>query len=123
MNNYQNEARERWGNTNAYREYEGKTRKYTKEQWKAVNDEMLCVFAEFSACKTQGESPNSTVAQELVAKLQAHITNHYYTCTKEILAGLGEMYTADERFQKNIDRCGAGTAAFVKEAIAVYVKR
>lgn len=121
--NYKKEARERWGNTDAYREHEQKTKNYTKEKWEAANAGMLCIFADFAACKADGNSPDSSLAQALVAKLQAHITENYYTCTNEILAGLGEMYVADERFKKNIDKCGEGTAQFAKEAIAVYVKR
>ena len=122
MKDYQTEARERWGNTDAFREHEQKTKNYTKEKWKAANEGMLSIFVDFSACKMSGKSPDSADAQALVAKLQTHITANYYTCTNEILAGLGEMYVADERFQKNIDKCGEGTAAFVKEAISIYVK-
>ena len=62
-------------------------------------------------------------AQALVAKLQAHITANYYTCTDEILAGLGKMYVADERFKKNIDKYGEGTAEFVSEGISIYVEK
>ena len=69
-----------------------------------------------------GEKPSSEEAQSLVEKLQKHITDHFYTCTKEILAGLGVMYVADERFQKNIDKHADGTAAFAGEAIAIYCK-
>ncbi len=123
MKNYQTEARERWGNTDVYREHEQKTKNYTKEKWAAASEGMLSIFADFSACKANGANPESAIAQELVTKLQVHITQNYYTCTNEILAGLGEMYASDERFQKNIDQCGEGTAAFVKEAIAIYVKR
>ena len=71
-------------------------------------------------CKNNGASVNSAEAQELVGKLQAHITDNYYTCINEILAGLGEMYVADERFKNNIDKYGEGTADFVAEAIAVF---
>ena len=69
--------------------------------------------------KKSGASADSTKAQALVAKLQAHITANYYTCTDEILAGLGKMYVADERFKKNIDKYGEGTAEFAAEAIKV----
>lgn len=65
-------------------------------------------------------SADSVEAQALVAKLQAHITANYYTCTDEILAGLGQMYVADERFSKNIDKYGEGTAEFVSNAIVVF---
>lgn len=120
MNNYDAEARTRWGNTDAYREHEQKTKNYTKEKWTEANDELMAIFAEFAAVKASGASADSAEAQTLAAKLQAHITEHYYTCTKEILAGLGKMYVADERFRKNIDRYGEGTAEFVSEAIAKY---
>lgn len=71
-------------------------------------------------CKNNGASADSTEAQELVAKLQAHITANYYTCTNEILVCLGKMYVADERFKNNIDKYREGTADFVAEAIAVF---
>ena len=119
---YENEARERYGNTAAYREHEQKTKNYTKEKWAEANDGMMAIFAELAACKASGESHNSDEAQALVAKLQAHITSNYYTCTDEILAGLGKMYVADERFKKNIDKYGEKTAEFAADAIAVYTK-
>ena len=117
MKNYENEARSRWGNTDAYREHEQKTKNYTKEKWADTNGGMMAIFAEFAMCKNSGVSADSAKAQALVAKLQAHITTHYYTCTDEILAGLGKMYVADERFKKNIDKYGEGTAEFAAEAI------
>ena len=119
MKNYENEARSRWGATDAYREHEQKTKAYTKEKWTEANDGMMAIFAEFAACKESGASADSTKAQALVAKLQAHITANYYTCTDEILASLGQMYVADERFKKNIDKYGEGTAEFAAEAIKV----
>ena len=120
MKNHENEARSRWGNTDAYREYKEKTKSYIEEKWDAVNVGMMAIFAEFSACKESGASVDSAEAQVLVSKLQAHITENYYTCTDEILAGLGKMYVADERFKKNIDKCGEGTAKFASEAIAMF---
>ncbi|MBE6662832.1 MAG: hypothetical protein E7606_06130 [Ruminococcaceae bacterium] len=122
MKNYETEARSRWGNTDAYREHEQKTKNYTKEKWAEANDGMMAIFAEFAVCKNSGASTNSAEAQALVAKLQAHITANYYTCTDEILAGLGQMYVADERFKKNIDKYGEGTAEFAADAIAAYTK-
>ena len=116
-NKFEIEARERYGNTPAYVEHELKTKNYTKDKWADVNDGLMAIFAEFAACKDSGVSANSAVVQALVAKLQAHITTHYYTCTDEILAGLGKMYVADERFKKNIDKYGEGTAEFAAEAI------
>ena len=123
MKNYETEARERWGNTDAYREHEQKTKKYTKEKWTEANDGLMAIFAEFAALKNRGATADSAEAQALVTKLQAHITENYYTCTDEILAGLGKMYVADERFKKNIDKYGEGTAEFVATAIEVYCRK
>ena len=116
------EIRSRWGNTDAYREHEQKTKSYTKEKWAEANDGLMAIFAEFAECKDSGASADSAEAQALVAKLQAHITANYYTCTDEILAGLGKMYVADERFKKNIDKYGEGTAEFAAEGIRIYVE-
>ena len=119
---YSKESLERWGNTEIYREHEQKTKNYTKEKWGEANDGLMAIFAEFAACKNSGESADSAEAQALVAKLQAHITANYYTCTDAILAGLGQMYVADERFKKNIDKYGEGTAEFASEGIRIYVE-
>ena len=120
MNDNKIEARSRWGNTDAYCEHEQKTKNYTKEKWVEVRDGMMAIFAEFAACKQSGARADSNEAQALVAKLQAHITENYYTCTDENFAGLGKMYVADERFKKNIDKYGDGTAEFASEAIEAY---
>ena len=122
MKSYETEARERYGDTVAYREHEQKTKNYTKEKWAEANDGLMSIFAEFAACKDSGVSAESAEAQALVAKLQAHITANYYTCTDEILAGLGKMYVADERFKKNIDKYSEGTAEFAAEGIRIYVE-
>ena len=117
---YKTEVCERWGDTSAYREHEQKTKNYTKEKWAEANDGLMAIFAEFAVCKQSGAEADSNEAQALVAKLQTHITANYYTCTDEILAGLGKMYVADERFKKNIDKCGEGTAEFAAAAIEIY---
>ena len=121
--NYKTEARERYGGTAAYREHEQKTKNYTKEKWAEANNGLMAIFAEFAVCKESGAEVDSNEAQALVAKLQTHITENYYTCTDEILAGLGKMYVADERFKKNIDKYGEGTAAFASDAIEVYCRK
>ena len=123
MNNYEDEARERYSGTAAYREYAGKTKNYTKEKWTEANDGLMAIFAEFSACKNRGVSADSVEAQALVVKLQAHITANYYTCTDEILEGLGKMYVCDERFKKNIDKYGEGTAEFAAEGIRIHFEK
>ena len=120
MTSRENEARERWGNTDAYREHEKKTKNYTKEKWAEINGGLMAMFDEFAERKNSGFDANSSEAQSLVGKLQEYITQNYYTCTNEILAGLGQMYVADERFKQNIDKYGEGTAEFASEAIAAF---
>ena len=122
MKIYETEARKRWGDTDTYREHEQKTKNYTKEKWAEANDGLMAIFSEFAACRAESKLPSSAEAQALVAKLQAHITANYYTCTDEILAGLGKMYVCDERFKKNIDKSGDGTAEFACNAIAVFCR-
>ena len=120
MSNCKTEARLRWGNTDAYREHEQKTKNYTKEKWAEVNDGLMAIFAEFATLKNNRFAANSPEVQSLVGKLQDFITQNYYTCTDEILAGLGQMYVADERFKKNIDKYGEGTAEFAAKAITLF---
>ena len=122
MRNSSYEVHQRWENTSAYREHIEKTKNYTKETWAEANDGMMAIFAELAACKGSGANADSAEAQTLVDKLQTHITANYYTCTGEILAGLGKMYVADERFKKNIDKYSDGTAEFAADAIAAYTK-
>ena len=96
------------------------TKNYAKENWTEANDGLMAILTEVASCKASDTSADSDEAQALVAMLQTHITANYYTCTDEILAGLGKMYVADERFKKNIDKCGEETAEFASEAIAVF---
>jgi DNA-binding transcriptional MerR regulator len=117
---YKKETEERWGNTDAYKESQKKTSSYTKEDWAKITAEDSDIYNDF--VKNMDKAPASKEVQELVARKQAHITKYFYTCTKEILAGLGEMYVADERFTKNIDKFGTGLAEFISKAIKEYCK-
>ena len=120
MSNYDIEVKERWGETDAYKEYAEKTAGYTKDQWQEGNDGLNAVLAKFAECMKNGHTADSDDAQTLVKELQTHITENYYTCTNEILAGLGRMYVADERFKTNIDQHASGTAEFISQAIKTY---
>lgn len=117
---YKVEAQEKWGKTEAYREYSEKTKTYSPDQWKDANRGLDSIFGEFALCMKNGKTPDSFEVQDLVRKLQDHITGNYYTCTKPILAGLGQMYVADDCFCTNIDRNGKGTAEFASAAILAY---
>lgn len=110
------EAKEKWGATAAYAEW---SERESGGGDLAADQGLMALFAEIGALR--GQSPADGAAQEKIAALQAFITGHYYHCTKEILAGLGRMYTGDPRFQAQIDRAGGdGTADFAAEAIACY---
>lgn len=117
---YEKEAKEKWGNTNAYEEYAQNTKNHTPEKHQESISGMESILAEFAICMNCGNSPDSSEAQILVKKLQNFITAHFYTCTDEIITGLGKMYTADERFRKNIDRHAEGNAEFISRAIQHY---
>ena len=120
---YKAEAQEKWGKTDAYKEHAEKTKHYSREKWNGLAEGMDRIMAQFAVCMKNGAAPDSAEAQSLVKTLQEHITDNYYHCTKEILAGLGQMYLADERFQSNIDKHGKGTAAFICEAIETFCRK
>ena len=110
---YIEEAKERWGDTAAWREYEKRS-----DASKETGDGLMKLFARLGEMKNL--PPESDEAQAAVADIQQYITAHYYECADEIFGGLGEMYVADERFRKNIDKAGgAGTAEFDRTAIRV----
>lgn len=115
---YADEVKNRWGKTAAYEQSRKKTGKYTKEDWASVMEKSDAIMKEFAAHIT--DDPHTDAVQELVKKWQDYITETYYDCTNEILQGLGQMYVADERFTKNIDKFGIGTAKLMSEAIQIY---
>lgn len=118
---YKDEAKEKWGNTTAYAEYSEKSKNYGKDKFSAISGEMAEIFSKFNRAMKNPDAA-SDEAQALVKELQDYITNNFYSCTKEILSGLGQMYVYDERFKNNIDKAGEGTAEFVSEAIKIYCK-
>ncbi|MCR5299625.1 MAG: MerR family transcriptional regulator [Erysipelotrichaceae bacterium] len=116
---YKQEAKEKWGRTEAYKESVRKAAGRTTEQESGIAEGLMDVFREFGALRSL--PPEDPAVQEKTAYLQQYITDHYYTCTKEILKGLGQMYVCDERFRENIDQAaGEGTAEFASRAIAAY---
>ena len=118
---YKAEAKGKWDHTAAYKEFEDKTSDYSGAKWDSVAENMERIMEEFALCLKEGNSPDSAAAQGLVQKLKSHISDNYYTCTNEILVGLGQMYVADERFKNNLDKHGEGTAEFIREAIMITV--
>lgn len=117
LEQYKDEVRERWGNTHAFKEYEQRNASKTD-----FSNEFMSLFSEFGALKSK--DPAEKCVQDKVRALQSFITENFYTCTDEILMGLGEMYVSDERFKQNIDSTGGeGTAEFVKQAISYYCNK
>lgn len=115
---YADEAKVRWGNTDAFKESTQKAEKRTNAETLEMMNESNSLFRAFA--KSMDRSPSDPEVQALVAQWQVLITRHHYNCTNEILEGLGEMYISDERFTENIDRFGDGTAQFMYEAIKAY---
>ena len=118
IDRYAREAKEKWGKTEAYQEFEVKT---AGKDMSATSDKLMDIFRQFGEIRHL--SPTDAQAQELVKKLQAFITENYYNCTNQILFGLGQMYAAPGEMNENIDKAGGeGTGAFARDAITIYCK-
>lgn len=116
---YAAEARKRWGNTAAWKEYEAKEGARTNDERRSAEDGLTDIFKGFGGLRAL--APDDPAVKAQVKKLQAHITANWYECTDEILSGLGRMYVTDPRFKENIDRAGGdGTAEFAARAIEAY---
>lgn len=121
IDEYAAKAKESWGSTKAYKEYEQKSAERSKEEQQKLNIEMINIFAEFSRIKDH--KPDGEEAIRLAKKLQDFITENFYTCTNEILQELGKMYAGGGDFTDNINKtCGKGTAEFANEAIQSYCR-
>lgn len=121
MDDYARQAKERWGATPAYKEYEEKSQEWAEREERELWKDFMQIFVRFGELK--GGDPASAEAQEQVGMLQGYITEHFYECTDAILADLGRMYAAGGEFTANINRCGgAGTAEFAAEAVRIYCK-
>lgn len=118
---YAAEAKAKWGKTDAYKEFEQKTQGQSKDQQRSTGDALMAIFAEIGEVKHL--SPESAEAQALIQKLQDFITAHYYTCTPQILKGLGMMYIAGDSMTENINKAGGeGTAEFAHKAIEYFTR-
>ena len=122
IDEYSKRAKEQWGNSEAYREFEEKSKDRTKEDEQDIMKEFMKIFAEFGELKSM--QPDAKEVQEQVCKLKDYITKHFYNCTDDILMCLGKMYAGGGEFTQNIDSVGGdGTAEFTAEAIRIYCKR
>ena len=121
LEEYTRKAKEQWGDSKAFSEYEQKSASRSKDDEKKLWSDFMKLFEKCGNLKDS--DPKSTEAQAMVKDIQNYITQNFYECTNEILAGLGKMYAAEGEFKANIDKAGGnGTAEFVSRAIAEYVK-
>ena len=119
---YSRKAKEQWGSTPEYKEFEEKSKNRTKADEKEIMKDLMKVFEEFGTMKEK--DPASQEVQDQVKKLQSFITDHFYKCTDEILFDLGRMYAGGGEFTENIDKMGGtGTAEFTYQAIKIYCNR
>lgn len=122
MDDYAKQAKESYGSTTAYKEFEEKSKGRTKEDEKSLGIGMMNIFAGIG--KMLSLKPSDNAVQEKVAELRAYITEHFYNCTPEILSGLGQMYAAGGEMTENINNYGGeGTAEFTAEAIRIYCQK
>ena len=122
LEEYARRAKAEWGETEAYCEYERKSEGRPDEETGELNRQMMQIFAEIGAVKN--EDPASERAQALIRKLRDFITEHYYTCSDQVLLGLGQMYAAGGEMTDNIDRYGGeGTGAFTNAAIQAFCRK
>lgn len=122
IDRWSEEAKARWGGTSAWKEYEQKTQGKSKKELHSAGDGLMDIFREMG--RLLSLSPESNEAQALIQKLCDYVTAHFYTCTPEILRGLGQMYAAEGEMKDNIDAAGGqGTADFAHRAIEVYVTK
>ena len=122
IDEYAKKAKEQWGSTPEYKEYEKKAAGRSKEDQEAITREFMKIFEHFGSIKES--DPASKEAQDLVKTLKDFITEHYYTCSDEVLLELGKGYAAGGEFTKNIDNAGGtGTAVFTSEAIQIFCKK
>lgn len=117
------EAGRRWGGTGAYRESQRRTASYTKEDWLRIQAEGDALNRRLAALMESGTEPDSGAAMDLAEEHRQQICRNFYDCGYEIHTGLAEMYVADERFTRNIDRVKTGLAAYLREAILANAVR
>jgi DNA-binding transcriptional MerR regulator len=120
---YEAEAEARWGETDAYKQSAQRTAGYTKQDWENLKVEADGINQRFLDLRAEGVPPSDPAAMAVAEEHRAHITSWFYDCSIEIHTGLGQIYVADERFRKNIDKAGEGLAEYMSEAIAANAAR
>jgi DNA-binding transcriptional MerR regulator len=115
---YADEAKQRWGTTDAYAESQKRTSKYTKEDWKRIQQEVAQIDADMAALMDHNVADPEV--QDVVRRKHEHFNRNFYTCSVEMLAGLSEMWVSDARFTATYDKIKPGLAQFWHDAVQVY---
>jgi DNA-binding transcriptional MerR regulator len=114
---HEDEARERWGETDAYKESARRTARYTKEDWKRIKASQEAIEAEFAEAMVAGKTPDSPEVTAIAEKARLAIDEAFYPCSRKMHANLGRMYIADARFAKHYEDRAPGLARFVCDAL------
>lgn len=117
---YAQEAEQRWGGGDEYKESVRKTSRYTKEDWKRIGQESGGIYTDLVALMAENAPADDERVQAVIERHWKSIDENFYRCSMEVYAGLGEMYVADPRFTKNIDKAGDGLAVYMRDGIRVY---
>ena len=117
---HKQEARERWGHTEAYRQSEEKTSRYSKADWEKIRAKSGDIYNRTAELMIAGKGPGDSEVQAQAGRWFNHITTNFYTCTPEIFRGLAQAYIQDARFTANIDKVEPGLAGFLSKAMKIY---
>lgn len=120
---HQEEAKDRWGDTDLYKESQRRTKTYGKDQWKEAGAEGQAIGKRFAEMMASGVEATGESAMDLAEQHRRHISKWFYPCSYEVHAGLGEMYVADARFTKYWDDFRPGLALFVRDAFQANAGR
>ena len=121
--NYEEEARERWGSSDAYKEASRRTQRFTKEDWKRQTEEQNGIYAEAAALMRAGTGATADAAMAVAERHRLLIDRWFYPCSHAMHRGLADMYETDERFTASIDRYGTGLTTFLAAAIRANADR
>lgn len=123
IDEYAAQAKTMWGKTEAFREFTEKNKNWSHEDQQQINLSFMELFKEFGQMQQDGMNPEDQAVQEQVKRLRNYITEHFYTCTPEILRGLADMYSGGGSMEQNIDlAAGNGTARFTAAAVRCFCR-
>ena len=119
---YEDEARQRWGETDAYTESARRTATYTKADWQRVKQEGDEITAAFVGALDRGLDPAGPDVQAIAGRHWDYLARWFYEPSVDLYAGLGDLYVNDPRFTKNIDKARTGLAAYQRDAMRAYAR-